>query len=61
MHIIFDQLSCKNIERKYAHIGLNQFKNDYLREVAFQAVHLREFLRVYSLGYELKLPNIIIN
>ena len=23
MHIIFDQLSCKNIERKYAHIGLN--------------------------------------
>ena len=50
------------IEAQNVHLdGLNQFKNDYLREVAFQAVHLREFLRVYSLGYELKLPNIIIN
>ena len=40
---------------------MNQFKNDYLREIAVTTPYLREFLRVYSKEYEIKLPNIVIN
>ena len=34
MNNIYPQDACKNLGRKYLQIGRNQFKNDYIREVA---------------------------
>ena len=34
MKNLYHKIACWNLGRKYLQIGKNQFKNDYLREVA---------------------------
>ena len=37
-----------NIQKKYIYIGINQFKNDFLRGLVKEAPQLKEYLRVYN-------------
>ena len=34
MQLTFDELTCANLGRKYFQIGHNQFRNDFLRNIA---------------------------
>ena len=45
MNQIFD-VSTPNLQKKYIYLGINQFKNDYLRKIQIDNPHLKSFLRL---------------
>lgn len=45
---IFDELSCPNLATKYKQLGINQFKNDYLRDLVQIVPHLGPEFDVFT-------------
>lgn len=51
---IFDPFSCPNLLSKYQQLGINQFKNDYLRELVQEARHLTREFHVFAEDIEFR-------
>ena len=48
INLLLPEGECSTIGSKYTQCGLNQFKNDYLREVIEKKPEFNDYLRVYA-------------
>lgn len=45
---VFDELACPDLLRKYSQLGINQFKNDYLRDLVQEQPQYAEEFMVFA-------------
>jgi hypothetical protein len=46
MKYVFKDQICPNMQKKYIFIGINQFRNEFLRGLVKEAMHMKDYLRV---------------